>query len=138
MAEPKTRPTDASVDEFIESVDSPIRREDAKVVDAILQEITGEKPVMWGTAIIGYGSQPLKYESGRELDWPTMAFSPRKAQTTIYLMEGFDGYDKQLAALGKHKTSKGCLYITNLKNVDLDVLRQMLESSHKYWIKQKP
>lgn len=134
MSEPNTRPTDANVDEFIESVDSPIRREDAKVIRAMFEEITGDPAVMWGDAIIGFGTYPIPYADGTTKDWPLMAFAPRKANTTIYFMEGFGDYQDQLAKLGKHKTSKACLYLTNLKNVDLEVLRDMLVASHALYV----
>ncbi|MFZ1362997.1 MAG: DUF1801 domain-containing protein [Candidatus Nanopelagicales bacterium] len=134
MAEPKTRPTNASVDEFIESVDSPIRREDAKVIRSMFEEITGEPAVMWGDAIIGFGVSEIPYADGSTKEWPRMAFSPRKANTTIYFMEGFDSYQAQLATLGKQKSTHSCLYITNLKNVDLDVLHEMFVASNALYV----
>lgn len=133
MAEPKTRPTDASVDDYIASLENPVRREDAATLRTMLEEITGEPAVMWGDAIIGFGTYPIAYADGTTKDWPLLAFSPRKANTTVYFMESFDQYEDQLAKLGKHKTSKACLYITNFKNIDLKVLREMLEASHELY-----
>ena len=122
-SEPKTRPTDASVAEFIAAVDHPVRRADAEVVCAMLEEVTGEKPVMWGPSIIGFGSYP-----GPTGDWPIAGFSPRKAQTVLYIV-GFKGQEDLLARLGKHSVSVACLYIKKLADVDLDVLRQIAEAS---------
>lgn len=122
-AEPKTRPTDASVAEFIAAVDNPVRRADAEAICAMLEAVTGEKPVMWGPSIIGFGSY-----SGPTGDWPVAGFSPRKAQSVIYVM-GFKGQDALLARLGKHKTSVACLYINKLADVDLGVLREIAEAS---------
>ena len=85
-AELKTRPTDASVEEFIASVDDPIRRADAERTLEMFTRITGEKPTMWGPAIVGFGSRELAYATGRELDWPIIAFSPRKQNMTLYVI----------------------------------------------------
>ncbi len=123
----KTRPTEVSVESFLESV-SDKRRGEARVLIAMMQEISGEKPCMWGPSIIGFGSQHYKYATGREGDMPRLGFSPRKASITVYF-EGFDKYTKELAVLGKHKVSVSCLYINKLADIDLDVLRTMLERS---------
>ena len=122
-SEPKTRPTDASVADFIAAVENPVRRADAEVVCAMLEKVTGEKPVMWGPSIIGFGSYP-----GPTGDWPIAGFSPRKAQTVLYIV-GFKGQEDLLARLGKHSVSVACLYIKKLADVDLDVLRQIAEAS---------
>lgn len=84
---------------------------------------------MWGSAIIGFGSRKLVYESGRELDWMNVGFSPRKANITLYIMDGFAKYEPLLARLGKHKTGKSCLYIDTLENVDVNVLKKLVEQS---------
>jgi uncharacterized protein YdhG (YjbR/CyaY superfamily) len=94
----------------------------------MMQEISGEKPHMWGPSIIAFGSQHYKYETGREGDMPRLAFSPRKASITVYF-EGFDRYSQELSVLGKHKHSVSCLYINKLDDIDLDILRKMLEQS---------
>ncbi|GAA0653922.1 DUF1801 domain-containing protein [Brevundimonas lenta] len=119
-SEPKTRPTDVPVADFIAAVENPKRRADAEVVQALLTEITGEQPVMWGPSIVGYGS--YRTPTG---DWPRMGFSPRKAQMVLYFMTGFEGEKELLARLGKHKTSVACLYINKLADVDMDVLREL-------------
>jgi hypothetical protein len=129
MSENKTQPTTVSVDYFLETV-SPVRQQEAKTLIAIMQEITGLPPVLWGPSIIGFGTQHYKYETGREGDMPQLAFSPRKAALTVYF-EGFDSYGEQLAKLGKHKSSVACLYLTKLADADLSVLREMLELSYQ-------
>ena len=130
-AEPKTKPTDAPVADFIAAVENPTRRADAEVVRALLAEVTGEQPVMWGPSIIGYGSY-----RGPTGDWPIIGFSPRKAQLVLYIMRGFADFGDQLARLGKHKTGGGCLYINRLDDVDLVVLREMAASSVA-WMREK-
>lgn len=125
----KTKPTEQSVAAFLSSV-SETRRQEAENLIAIMQDISGEVPTMWGPSIIGFGLVHYKYESGHEGDMPILAFSPRKANLTIYF-EGFDGYGEELKQLGKHKLSKACLYINKLADVDLAVLRAMLEQSFK-------
>ena len=116
-AELKTRPTDVPVADFIAAVENPKRRADAEVVQAMLAEVTGEPAVMWGPSIVGYASY-----RGPTGDWPITGFSPRKAQTVVYLM-GFEGREDKLARLGKHSIGASCLYIKTLADVDLDVLR---------------
>lgn len=123
----KTQPTGISVESYLESV-SDKRREEACILIALMQKISGEKPYMWGPSIIAFGSQHYRYESGREGDMPRLAFSPRKASITIYF-EGFDRYGELLSQLGKHKHSVSCLYIHKLTDIKLDVLRKMLEIS---------
>ena len=130
-AEPKTRPTDVPVDDFIAAVENPRRRADAEVVRAMLTEVTGEQPVMWGPSIVGYGSY-----RGPTGDWPIIGFSPRKAQVVLYIMRGFADFGDQLARLGKHKSGGGCLYISKLDDVDLDVLREMAAASVE-WMRER-
>ena len=86
---------------------------------------------MWGPAIVGFGSQTLKYESGRELDWMLTGFSPRKANLTLYIMDGFSKYDDLMARLGKHTTGKSCLYIKKLSDIDESVLEELITESLK-------
>ena len=122
-SEPKTKPTDVPVEDFIAAVDNPTRRADAEVVRDLLTEVSGEQPVMWGPSIVGYGSY-----RGPTGDWPVVGFSPRKANMVLYVL-GFDGQDELLGKLGKHKTGNSCLYINRLSDVDLGVLRQIAERS---------
>ena len=129
MAELKTSPTDGDVGAFIDQIDNPIRQRDAKRVCELLTDISGEQPAMWGPSIVGFGTQHLVYESGRELDWMRIGFSPRKAQLTIYINDGFDPYTELLDRLGKHKTAKSCLYVKNLDDIDIAVLTELLALS---------
>jgi hypothetical protein len=129
MAENKTKPTQVSVAAFIEALDQPARRSDAKTLVTLMQQATGEKPKMWGPSIIGFGTHHYKYDSGREGDTVLVGFSPRKAATVLYGVTGARGADALLAKLGKHTTGKGCLYIKRLCDVDLGVLAELLERS---------
>jgi len=124
MAEPKTRPTDVPVADFLAAVDNPRRRADAEVMQALLTEVTGEAPVMWGPSIIGYGSY-----RGPTGDWPRIGFSPRKAQLVLYVMGDFDAREALIARLGKVSTKGGCLYINRLDAVDEGVLRELVTAS---------
>ncbi len=129
MAGPKTLPTDADVGAFLAAIPDERRRDEAITVCRLLQEVTGEAPVLWGTSLVGFGSVRLRYASGRELDWPATGFSPRKAATTVYLMDGFEDRGDLLARLGPHSTGKSCLYLKRLSDVDLDVLRELVARS---------
>ena len=114
MAELKTKLNDASVVDFLNNVHDTKRREDCFVILELMKKITKAEPKMWGDSIIGFGSNKLKYASGRELDWFLTGFSPRKQNLTLYIMSGFDEYSELLKKLGKHKTSKACLYIKKI------------------------
>jgi len=127
MAEPKTTRTKASVAQFIAAVEDETRRKDAKVVDKMFRELTGEKPAMWGPTIIGYGE--WKTASGL---WPRIGFSPRKANLVLYVIGDFKECKPLLAKLGKHKTGKSCLYINKLADVDMGVLRQLAAASWRH------
>ncbi|MCU0485814.1 MAG: DUF1801 domain-containing protein [Anaerolineales bacterium] len=129
MAENKTRQNDASVSAFLDGVANERRRQDSYVVLALMEKITGLEPKMWGEAIIGFGSQHYRYESGREGDQPLVAFSPRKQSLTLYITMGFNGCQDLLDRLGKHKTSKACLYVNRLADVDLAVLEELIARS---------
>ena len=97
----------------------------------MMKQITKENPIMWGPSIVGFGSYHYKYESGREGDMCITGFSPRKQSLTIYIMPGFDGYDKLMKKLGKYKTGKSCLYINKLEDVDLKVLKELISEDVK-------
>src|SRR6266508_2616078 len=111
MAENKTKPTSASVDGFIATIENSRRRTDALTALKIYKEITGLPPVMWGPSTIGFGTQHYVYETGREGDMPAAAFSPRKAYMACYADDIFEGAQKLDANRGKHKKSVACLYI---------------------------
>lgn len=129
MSELKTRPTDARVEAFIDAVDHPRRREDARTLLQLMRRVTGEEPVMWGPSIVGYGSYHYRYASGQEADWPIAGFSPRKQNLSIYIMTGFEESDELLSRLGKHKTGKSCLYVNKLADVDLEMLESLVRAS---------
>jgi uncharacterized protein DUF1801 len=129
MAELKTRKTAASVDAFLRSVPDPEQREDAKRLLKLMREVTGEKPRMWGSSIVGFGDRRYKYATGRDVDWFAAGFSPRKGNLSLYLGVSLDAHAALLKRLGKHKTGKGCVYIKRLEDVDLDVVRQLVRTS---------
>lgn len=129
---PKTRETDASVDDFLNSIDNNERRDDAIRVLEMYARITGLKPKMWGPAIIGFGNQMLKYADGREFDWPAAAFSPRKQNMTLYVITGTDKQKKLFEKLGKHSTSVSCLYIKRLSDVDTNVLEKVIADAYEH------
>ena len=124
------RPTGAPVDEFLARVPDEQRRQDARRLCAMMQEITGQPPVMWGTSIIGFGTYHYRYASGREGDSALASFSPRRQQLAIYLVGGFETrHQSVLARLGPHKTGKGCLYLKRLDDVDQHALRELINRS---------
>lgn len=125
----KTRPTKVSVAKFIDGLADERRRTECQTLVELMSTVSGEKPVMWGGGIVGFGTYHYKYASGREGDWPRTGFSPRKSSLTVYCMPGFSGQKDLLDKLGKHKTSVSCLYIKKLEDVDLGVLRQIVERS---------
>ena len=131
MAEAKTKPTNQSVEEFINKIPEPEKRADCLAIAKIMEEITGEKPKMWGPSIIGFGSYHYKYASGREGDWPASAFSPRKKDLTVYLMMGFEKHHDLMNKLGKHSTGKSCLYIKRLSDVHVPTLKKLIKTSLK-------
>ncbi len=128
-SEAKTRPTKVSVQSFVDGLDDERRRREAKTLISMMRKLTGEKPVMWGPSIVGFGRYHYKYASGREGDAPRAGFSPRKAALTVYCVPGFGAQSALLRRLGPHTTSVSCLYIRKLEDVDLDVLREIVERS---------
>ncbi len=132
MSEPKTRPTDASVDDYLDEIEDETRREDCRTLVRIMKKVTGARPRMWGPSIVGFGTYHYKYASGREGDWPLTGFSSRKRELTLYIMAGFSRYDELMAKLGKHKTGKSCLYVKRLADVDLKVLERLVTASVKH------
>lgn len=126
MAELKTQPTDQDVHEFLDGIADEKKRRDAYDVLALMQEVTGEAPRMWGESIVGFGQYHYKYKSGHTGTWPLVGFSPRKQNLTLYIMAGFD-HDDLMSRLGKYKTSVACLYLKKLADVDQDVLRELVQ-----------
>ena len=132
MSSNKTQPTKVDPKDFIASVDNETRRGDAEVLLELIEELTGERPVMWGPSLIGYGTYHYKYDSGREGDFFMAGFSPRKQNMVVYVMPGFDRYAELMNKLGKYKTGKSCLYINKLKDVDMEVLKSLIKEGFEY------
>ncbi|HWI33463.1 MAG TPA: DUF1801 domain-containing protein [Lapillicoccus sp.] len=123
-------PTDADVDAYLDALPDERRRAEARTLAGLMADVTGERPVMWGPTIVGFGTYHYRYASGREGDSPVAAFAPRAREHVVYLVSGFeDRYAKDVAALGPHRTGKGCLYLKSLDGVDLDVLRRLVDRS---------
>jgi hypothetical protein len=123
-------PTDADVDAYLDALPDQRRRAEARTLAVLMADVTGERPVMWGPTIVGFGTYHYRYASGREGDSPVAAFAPRAREHVVYLVSGFeDRYAKDVAALGPHRTGKGCLYLKSLDGVDLDVLRRLVDRS---------
>lgn len=126
MAELKTKKTDLSVEAFLKKIPETQKRKDAFIITELMEKATKAKGKMWGSAIIGFGDRCLKYDSGRELDWFVIGFSPRKQNLALYISGTVDKQQALLKKLGKHKTGKGCLYINNLEEVDMAVLKEII------------
>ncbi|MFL7867937.1 MAG: DUF1801 domain-containing protein, partial [Anaerolineales bacterium] len=105
------------------------KRADSFSILELMQEVTGEEPLMWGDSIVGFGAYRYQYASGRKGEWFLTGFAPRKQNLTLYIMSGFSNYEQLLAQLGKYKTGKSCLYINKLEDVNLDVLRKLVKES---------
>jgi len=125
----KTQRTRASVKAFLDGVADEKKRKDAYAISALMQDVTGEKPAMWGSSIVGFGSYHYKYESGQEGDWPLVGFSPRKDNLTLYIVPGFKDYAELLGKLGKHKKAVSCLYIKSLDDIDVPTLKSLVRQS---------
>lgn len=128
----KTKPTASSVDDFINSIADAQKRKDSETIVAMMEKAANEKPKMWGSSIIGFGS--VRYKSpatGREVDWFKIGFSPRKANLSLHLID-LQPHAEALAKLGKHKTGAGCLYINKLADVDLKILEQIITAAAKH------
>ena len=131
MAELKTKETKLSVTKFIGKVEDDQKRQDLQAILKLMKQVTKEEPKIWGDSMIGFGHFHYISDSGREGDWFLTGFSPRKQNLTIYITPGFDKYESLMKQLGKHKTSKGCLYIKKLEDVDMKVLKQLIKQSYQ-------
>ena len=131
----KTVPTDVSVDDFLVTL-SEQRQEEARQIIAIMRNVTGQTPVMWGPSIIGFGSYHYAYETGREGDAPAVSFAPRKANLVIYLADGVSRHEALLEQIGPHSTSAACVYIKRFSEIDLDALRKVIAASYEYVMTQ--
>ncbi len=129
MAELKTQKNKQPVSEFLNAVEDDTKREDSHVIVRMMEQATGAKPAMWGGSIVGFGEYHYRYASGREANWMLVGFSPRKQNLTLYIMPGFDHYEELLGRLGKFKIGKSCLYIKKLEDVDMEVLKELVEKS---------
>ena len=128
MSEPKTRPTPASVSEFL-ALQPEQRRVDCEAVLRMMEAATGERAEMWGASIVGFGRYAYSNSTKKVMEWPIVGFSPRKNDLTLYIMPGFEGRAELMAKLGKHKTGKACLYLNKLADVDADALQQVIDGS---------
>jgi hypothetical protein len=139
MAELKTKATTQDPKEFLNSIEPEQKKVDGFALLEMFEKATGEKAVMWGASIVGFGMYHYKSErSAQEGDWPLVGFSPRKQNLTLYIMNGNDKNDALLEKLGKHKRSVGCLYINKLADVDQKVLEKLIKSSFEFMKKNNP
>lgn len=129
MAELKTKLNDASVEDFLNTIEDEQKRDDSFAVLKLMKQAAKAEPKMWGSSIVGFGSYHYKGASGREGDWMLVGFSPRKQNLTLYIMAGFDNYGALLKQLGKHSIGKSCLYIKRLADVDTGVLKELVSQS---------
>lgn len=131
MADLKTKPSRASVQQFLASIQDKKRRADCRALVKLMKEATGKPPTMWGSSVVGFGTYHYKYASGREGDWFLTGFSPRKQDLTLYLMAGFQNQPDLMERLGKFKTGKGCLYVKSLEDVHAPTLKKLIQRSVK-------
>jgi len=130
-AELKTKPTKADVEKFLSSIKDEKKRKDSFKILKLMKQITKAEPKMWGSSIVGFGDYHYKYASGREGDWFLTGFSPRKQSLTLYMMSYLEKHENILKRLGKYKTGKGCLYIKQLEDVDMKVLKELITTTVK-------
>lgn len=130
MAEVKTKVSNKSVLAFIKAIEDKEKMKDAKALLSIFKEVTGEKPKLWGESIIGFGMYHYESEkSSQKGDWPLTGFSPRKQNLTVYIMPGFTEYQALMKEIGKHKTSRSCLYFKKLSDINIEVLKKLIAYS---------
>jgi Domain of unknown function (DU1801) len=138
MTELKTKINDASVTDFLNSIQNEQTRQDCQAIADLMQKATHATPKIWGSNIVGFGTYHYKYASGREADWMRIAFSPRKQNITLYITSGFEEYQELLEQLGKHSCGKSCLYIKRLSDVDIPTLEKLIQASVKYMNQKYP
>ncbi|MYF70911.1 MAG: DUF1801 domain-containing protein [Proteobacteria bacterium] len=131
MSQRKTMQNSADVNAFLDAVENPRRRSDAKQLLALMRKVTGAPPKMWGPGIVGFGKYHYRYASGREGESLRVGFSPRKQNLVIYIMPGFSDYGEILEQLGKFRTGRSCLYVNKLDDVDLVLLEQLVRESFR-------
>jgi Domain of unknown function (DU1801) len=127
----KTAPTDGDVSVFLNAITDDQRRRDAQLLLDVMGQVTGQPPVMWGTSIVGFGSRHYRYASGRTGDVAAVGFSPRRAQTVLYLTGGLEEYEDLQSGLGQHQIGKGCLYLKRVDQADADALRAIVARSYR-------
>ena len=127
----RTIPTGGDTGAFLDAIADEQRRRDAHLLAQVMHEVTGQPPVMWGTSIVGFGSRHYRYASGREGDVAAVAFSPRKAETVLYLSGGLSGYEDLLDRLGPHRAGQGCLYLKHVDRADAVALREIVARSYR-------
>jgi len=133
MAEPKTKPTDVDVTEFLDAVPDARRRAEGHAIRELMERVTGEKPIMWGPTMVGFGSMPYTNTTGTN-DWFILGFSPRKGALTIYgVYDDYGPADPLLDELGPHTVGKSCLYVKRLDAIDADVLERLVRQSWERW-----
>lgn len=135
MAELKTKQTGQSAEAFLNEIADEKKRQDCFTVLELMKQVTQAEPKMWGGSIVGFGNYHYKYESGREGDWFLTGFSPRKQNLTLYIMAGFARYDELMKKLGKYKTGQSCLYVKKLDDINLEVLKELIEQSVEHMVK---
>ncbi len=129
MPELKTKPTQASVAEYLSAIDDPVRRADCETIAKLMRKLTKQEPTMWGGSIVGFGAYRYQYASGHSGESCQVGFSSRKGDISVYLVAAGQGQDELLAKLGKHKMGKACLYLRNLSDIDLKVLEKLIAGS---------
>jgi hypothetical protein len=129
MAESRTVPSAESVDAFIRKVADEGRRADALCLREMMERVSGEPAVLWGSSIVGFGAYRYRYASGRTGSMARIGFSPRAKEIVVYLMDGFPEHQDLLERLGRHRTGKACLYIRRLSDIDRDVLEELVSAS---------
>ena len=138
MSQNKTQPTDENVIKFITAVEPEQKRQDAFKLLEIMERLSGYSAKMWGPSIVGFGQYHYKYDSGREGDFMRIGFSPRKAKHSLYIISGINQYQDLLDRLGKYKTGKSCLYVNHLKDIDLNVLEEIIKADLAHMAEKYP
>jgi hypothetical protein len=132
MASPKTRPTSASVDAYLDAIADPPRRQDARLIVELLEKLTKAKARMWGETLVGCGTYHRTYANGRSEEWMLVAMAARNDRITLYIAPGYEGHDQLMAALGKYRAGKGCIHITRLADIDVPTLKKIVTASNAH------
>lgn len=122
----------ATAKDYLASLEDEQTRNDAQILTEMMEKISGHLPKLWNVGTIGFDTYHYKYDSGHEGDAQAMGFYPRKNKMTVYLMDGTNRHAELLARLGKHSTSRVCVYIKRLSDIELPILEQILQDSYHY------